>query len=394
MRRLTTVAVLLVVATALGLTVHRLTAPRHATPEPAINVVDALSGPTEGFARATAPRAFVFPDDHGPHPEFRTEWWYYTGNLATAAGRRFGYQLTFFRIGLSPPGEPRTSRWATGSAWMAHFALTDVERGQFVARSRLARGALELAGASPRPFRVWLEDWSVTGDGTTRLRASEGDVAIDLALVSAKPPVLHGDRGLSRKGREPGNASYYYSLTRLDTRGDVSIRGERHAVTGASWMDREWSTSALEPDQAGWDWFALHLDDGRELMLYQLRRADGSADPLSAGTLVARDGRSVSLDAGATTVDVLAWWTSPRDGTRYPSRWRVTVPAHGLTLELMPRLADQEWTEPVRYWEGAVAVAGTVSGQGYVELVGYASTTRAPLRTSPRRSRPRASVRP
>lgn len=381
------------VTVALAVTAVMWTADRRTGRETrAISVVDALSGPAAGFARATGPRAFAFPDDHGPHPEFRTEWWYYTGNVATAGGRRFGYQLTFFRIGLAPPAAPRASEWAARNAWMAHFALTDVETGRFVAKSRLTRGALDLAGATARPFRVWLEDWSADGDGAMRLRATEDDVAIDLVLARGKPPVLHGDRGLSRKGAERGNASYYYSLTRMDTRGEIAIGGQPVAVTGTSWMDREWSTSALEAGQVGWDWFALHLDDGRELMLYRFRRADGSADPFSAGTLVARDGTSVHLDAGDAAIEVLAWWTSPRDGTPYPSRWRITVPDHRLALEVSPRVANQEWTEPVRYWEGAVAVAGTVAGQGYVELVGYAGATGGRARTSPRRSRRSASA--
>jgi predicted secreted hydrolase len=276
---------------------------------------------------------------------------------------------------------------------MAHFALTDVAGNRFLARSRLTRGALELAGAAARPFRVWVEDWSAEGAGAMRLRAREGDVAIDLTLASRKPPVLHGDRGLSRKGGEPGNASYYYSLTRLDTRGEIRLDGDRFEVSGTSWMDREWSTSALDAGQVGWDWFALHLDDGRELMLYRLRRADGSADPYSAGTLVGGDGTSTHLDAGAAVVEVLDWWPSARDATRYPSRWRITVRDHGLRLEVSPRVANQEWTAPVRYWEGTVAVSGTAPGQGYVELVGYAGVTRGRPRTSPRRSRRRASAR-
>jgi predicted secreted hydrolase len=259
-----------------------------------------------------------------------------------------------------------------------------------------------LAGAVATPFQVWLEDWSIRGvtadaeHPTMRLVAAAGDVAIDLTLDTMKPAVLHGDRGLSRKGAAPGNASYYYSLTRLGTHGHVRVGDLRLDVTGTSWMDREWSTSSLEPGQIGWDWFALALDDGRELMFYRLRRADGSHDPFSAGTLVAADGTTTPLAAADVRLDAIAHWTSPRDGTRYPSRWRLDAPSHALRLEISPRVADQEWTEPVRYWEGAVEARGTaggrpVAGDGYVELVGYASATRAPSSTSPRRIRRSAS---
>ena len=349
----------------------------------AFSAVDVLSGPATGFERALAPRAFSFPDDHGPHPRFRSEWWYYTGNLADATGRRFGYQLTFFRIALAAAPAPRASAWATDTAWMAHFALTDVANGKFLAASRLGRGALGLAGATAQPFRVWLEDWSARGmvpDGAhppMHLAASDGDVAIDLTVTTRKPPVLQGERGLSRKGRGEGNASYYYSLTRLATAGHVRIGDARIAVSGTSWMDREWSTSAMEPDQVGWDWFAIALDDGRELMVYRLRRADGSIDPFSAGTHVRQDGNTIRLTPADVTVAVLERWTSPRGGVRYPSRWRLTLPGHEITLDVAPRVADQEWIDPVRYWEGAVDVRGTaasraLTGQGYVELVGYA----------------------
>lgn len=363
--------------------VRLFTGDRAAT-RPTVAVVDALSTADTGFARAHAPRPLAFPDDHGSHPEFRTEWWYYTGNLSAADGRRYGYQLTFFRIGLAATRTPRGSRWAAHDAWMAHFAVTDVSAGRFHARHRLARGALDLAGAAARPFRVWLEDWSAAATdpaaSSMRLVARDGDVALELDLRATKPPALQGDRGWSRKGAEPGNASYYYSLTRLDTRGHVSVGAERVAVAGTSWMDREWSTSALGAGQVGWDWFALQLDDGRDVMIYRLRRADGSADPFSAGSLVAADGTTTRLGAGDVGVEVLDWWTSSRTKVRYPARWRLSIPREDVTLEIAPRIAEQEWTEPVRYWEGAVAVRGTartrpVAGEGYVELVGYGDAT-------------------
>jgi predicted secreted hydrolase len=363
----------------------RLIAPR--TPVPATMAVgDALGGPTEGYERALAPRPFVFPADLGPHSEFRTEWWYYTGNLETADGRHFGFQLTFFRIALAPTMALRTSAWASREAYMAHFALTDTAGGRFSAASRLSRAALGLSGGQAQPFTVWVEDWSAEGVGgdavPVRLRAAEGEIAIDLTLTAATPVVLHGERGLDRKGEEPGNASYYYSLTRMPARGRVTIRGAAFDVNGLAWMDREWSTSSLGAGLVGWDWMAIQLADGRDLMLYQLRRADGSADRFSSGSLVHFDGTSRRLGLEDFRIEVLETWSSPRDGTRYPSRWRVTVPTESLDLDIVPRLPDQELALAVRYWEGAVRVTGHARGQpiagaGYVELVGYAREARA-----------------
>jgi predicted secreted hydrolase len=353
-----------------------------APPSATVAVRDALAGgSTEGYARALSPRPFVFPRDHGPHPEFRTEWWYYTGNLRDPTGRHFGFQLTFFRIALAATMPPRASAWASREAYMAHFALTDTAGQRFSDASRLSRGALGLAGARAEPFKVWVEDWSAEGIGgdaaTVRLQAAEAGVAIDLRLESAKRVVLQGERGLDRKGSEPGNASYYYSLTRMPAAGRVAVRGASFEVSGLAWMDREWGTSALGPDLVGWDWMALQLDDGRELMLYQLRRADGRADRFSGGSLIAVDGSSRPLTFGDFRIEVLDTWRSPRDGTRYPSRWRVAVPREALEVDVIPTLADQELALPVRYWEGAVRVQGyragrPIGGVGYVELVGYA----------------------
>jgi predicted secreted hydrolase len=332
-----------------------------------------------GYARATGPRPFAFPRDHGPHPEYRTEWWYFTGNLEAPDRRRFGYQLTFFRTALAPDPPRRVSAWATNQVYMAHFAVTDAAEARFHHFERLGRGAVGLAGARAEPFRVWLEDWTATAaaNGDLRLRAAEPGVALDLTLTPLKPVTFHGERGLSRKSAEPGNASYYYSLTRLESRGRITIGSTALAVRGLSWMDREWSTSALGPDQVGWDWFALHLADGRDLMLYRLRLRDGRIDPLSSGTLVAADGRVTRLARDDVTIEVGETWRSPRDGTRYPARWRIRVPGAQLDLDVRPLVADQELDLSVRYWEGAVTVravegSGGRQGRGYVELTGYA----------------------
>jgi predicted secreted hydrolase len=335
----------------------------------------------QGYAKALEPREFRFPADHGPHPEFRTEWWYYTGNLETARGRRFGFQLTFFRSALAPAMPVRESAWASRQAWLAHFTVSDVQGGSFRSFERWSRGALGLAGAQGKPFRVWVKDWTAEAVGgqapPMRLVASEEGVGIDLVLQQDKPPVLQGERGLSRKSTEPGNASYYYSLTRMPASGTVRIGSERFAVTGLAWMDREWSTSALGRDQVGWDWFSLQLSDGWDVMLYRLRRKNGTADPASSGTLIDPRGESRTLDLADFRIAGSGEWRSPRSGARYPASWRVRVPAEDLDLAIHPLLANQELDVSFRYWEGAVAIEGThrgrpVQGRGYVELTGYA----------------------
>jgi predicted secreted hydrolase len=350
-----------------------------------LSVAESLRGAgAEGFAQALAPRAFHFPADHGPHPELRTEWWYYTGNLATAAGRRFGFQLTFFRNALAAHPPERASPWATNQIYLAHFTLSDIEAGRFRSFERLERGAAGLAGAVASPFRVWLADWSATGPAAIpplRLRAAAGGeadgAAVDLTLSAGKPPVLEGDHGLSRKGPEPGQASYYYSLPRLPAAGTVRSGGSTFAVSGLAWIDREWSTSSLGRDQVGWDWFSLQLADGRDLMLYRLRRRDGSVEPASSGTLIEADGTSRPLRWSEVALEATGLWTSPRSGARYPAGFHLRLPALGLDLAVRPLLADQELDTSFRYWEGAVAITGTdhgapVSGSGYVELTGYA----------------------
>ncbi|MGD8396670.1 MAG: lipocalin-like domain-containing protein [Acidobacteriota bacterium] len=358
-----------------------------------LSVADVL-GPdgSTGFARALEPRPLAFPADHGPHPDFASEWWYFTGNLDGADGGQLGYQLTFFRTALAPPSSlsPRSSPWATGQAWMAHFAVSDISGGNFHAFDRFERGALGLAGGQANPWRVWLDDWSLEQVGETvfplRLRAATGDdvaesgarVGLDLRLEPLKPVVLQGDEGLSRKGMTPGNASYYYSFTRLRTAGTMRLGDREIAVEGTSWLDREWSTSVLEEGQRGWDWFALQLDDGVDLMYYQIREADGAPSPTSAGTLVFADGAHLPLGYDDVELRVSDHWTSPIDGARYPAGWRLTVPGRAIDLRIAPLLADQELDVAFRYWEGAVQVSGSgaggtpVRGRGYVELTGYA----------------------
>ena len=349
-------------------------------PAARLTLADALGRPsTVGFEQALAPRPFIFPDDHGAHPSFAAEWWYYTGNLATADGRRFGFQLTFFRFGLAPQPVQRPSDWSASSIYMAHFALSDIDAGTFYAFERFSRGAAGLAGAESRPFQVWLDDWRADGQGPLgtpiRLRAAQGDIALDLILQAGKPIVLQGDQGLSQKSAAAGNASYYYSMTRMPAQGNLQTPAGSFAVSGLAWMDREWSTTALGQQQLGWDWFALQLDSGDDLMYYRLRMRDGSDDPYSKGILVAPDGSTTLIGRDSLQLDITNTWMSP-SGTVYPAGWRIRLPTAAIDLTVTPLIPNQELPLTVTYWEGAVQIVGSiggkpVAGSGYVELTGY-----------------------
>jgi predicted secreted hydrolase len=354
--------------------------------EPALGASIAGSmalGDTSGFRRATSAQSLSFPADYGPHPDYQTEWWYYTGNLEDGEGNHFGYQLTIFRRAAAPPDQrrPRQSEWATDQVYMAHFALTDVAAQNHRAFERLARGGAGLAGAVAQPYRVWLEDWRVEeiDADTTRLQASADGIRLDLTLKDLKGPVLHGDQGYSQKGPDPGNASYYYSLTRLDSQGVVAVGDETYPVTGLSWKDHEYSTRALAPNQVGWDWFALQLDDGSELKVFHIRQADGQIDPYSAGSFIDADGNVTPLARDQFSIAAQGVWRSPHSGAEYPARWTVAIPSLDMSLTVEPFLADQELNVSYSYWEGAVQVAGQrqdlpVRGSGYVELTGYAGS--------------------
>lgn len=352
-------------------------------PRARLSLSETLGGAdTAGYARALAPRPFTFPEDHGPHPAFRNEWWYVTGNLEGEGGRLLGFQFTLFRSALSPraPGGP--SAWSTNQAYMAHFTVTDGEEERFRAFQRFARGGAGLAGVNARPFRAWIDDWSLEGDVglfPLRLRAAEEEVAVDLTFARGKPMVLQGEDGWSRKGPEAGNASFYYSFTRMPTEGRVVIGADTLRVSGLSWLDREWSTSALSEGQVGWDWFALQLDNGWDLMVYVLREDDGSVHALSDGVLIDPYGARTPLAWGTDlTLTPTGSWTSPLDGAVYPSGWTLTLARQGWTLDVEPLLRDQELDLAFRYWEGAVRVRGRsrdgtpLTGHGYVELTGYA----------------------
>jgi predicted secreted hydrolase len=271
--------------------------------------------------------------------------------------------------------------WAASAVYFAHFTVTDVGANRFYSDERWSRGALGLAGARPArghggaAFDAWVESWSARweGDGP-HLVARSGDVAIDLRLVPERAATLQGDRGLSHKSVDPGNASYYYSITRLETMGTVRVGARAARVVGLSWLDREWSTSALSRQEVGWDWFSLQLSDGRDVMLYRMRRLDGTVDPQSSGS-VTRPGSSRGLALSDFGVESLGRWRSPRSQAAYPSGWRIRIPSEHLDLVVEPWIADQELGTSFVYWEGAVKVrssTGALTGNGYVELTGYA----------------------
>ena len=338
------------------------------------------------FRVATEGYRYTFPRDHGAHEEFRTEWWYYTGQLTAKNGRPFGYELTFFRRAM-PRDQTKTlpSQWAVTQLYLAHFAISDLSKSRFHYIDKMSRAGLDKAGAASDRLHVWIDRWSAespsAAPGTQTLRAAEGDLAIQLTVSPEKPLVVHGTEGISRKGPTPGQASHYYSFTRLATTGTLTIGNESFDVTGTSWMDHEFGSADLDKDLVGWDWFCLQLDDQRELMLYRLRRTDGSADPASSGTIIDRDGRGQHLSIGDFTLEPTSYWTSQTSHARYPQRWRLTIPSQQLSLELVPLMAEQELSPKrstqVTYWEGAIEATGSIQGrpshgQGYMELTGYA----------------------
>ncbi len=336
-----------------------------------------------------------FPRDHWAHDGYRTEWWYFTGHLeAEDASRRFGYQFTFFRIGVLTDPPDLDSEWVSTSVIMGHAAVTDLVSGEHVFAEVFYREMPLLAAFNAYPEArigwsrgpagtgdLWTLDWNGNGFDIAARDARQG-MGFRLETKASKPVVFHGPNGFSRKSDEPGAASQYYSFTRLVTSGEVEFEGERIRVNGESWMDKELSSSHLAENQVGWDWFSLQLDDGRELMLYLMREAGGPVD-YAAGTLIDTEGEALHLRMDDFDVDVLEHWTSPETGARYPSRWRVRLPDVELELEVQSLAADQENRSRlpggVYYWEGAVVVSGTETGRGFVELAGYGDGNRPPV---------------
>jgi predicted secreted hydrolase len=325
---------------------------------------------------------YKFPADHGNHPEFKTEWWYFTGNLAAADGRQFGYQLTFFRQGVMPLDSDiiPLSHFVVSNLRFAHFTVSDLADGAFHFFQKLSRGAYGEAGFGVRPRLAWIEDWSCTleDDGAFHIVAHAGDFSLDLRLKAAKPLVIHGHDGVSQKAEGEGRASHYYSFTRLSSEGVLRKGNEQIPVSGLSWFDHEWATNELAANQAGWDWFSLQLDDGSDLMLFQLRTKGGGRDPNSAGTFVDAKGVATPLAEEDFTLDPVETWSSPESGGRYPIAWRIAIPRLQVRLEVRSALKDQELRlKPIIYWEGAIRAQGAhgeraVKGHGYLEMTGYA----------------------
>ena len=345
----------------------------------------AHGGEAQDWRKAEPGWKFEWPRDHTAHADFKTEWWYFTGNLRAADGRRFGYQVTFFRQGVRAPGARATaqSRFVVDDMKFGHFTVTDVKAGQFHFSQQLLRGAFGEAGFGDLKNDqrlAWLGEWSLgmKDDGAMQLHASEGARSLDLQMESTKPWALHGDAGLSTKADVPGHASQYYSGTRMRSRGTLQIEGQQIAVEGESWFDHEWATNQLAPGQVGWDWFSVQLDDGTELMIYRLRKKDGSVDGASAGSLIAKDGSVRHLQLGELRMTPTKFWQSGKTGGRYPIAWRVEVPTLALDLEITTPVESQEIAlTPVAYWEGMIDVRGkrdgrAVNGHGYLELTGYA----------------------
>ena len=338
------------------------------------------------WKQAIGPWKWAFPRDHGSHPEFRTEWWYFTGNLMDRLKKSFGYQLTFFRQGVLFKANDPNHSWAIRDVYLAHFTLTDVASGQFWYADRASRKGPGFAGAAEGSMDVWLLNWRAKMEGNKiKLEARHQNMELSLVLTPRKPLVFHGQNGLSQKGPMEGQASYYFSYTDLEAKGVIKTPGAQASiqVDGISWFDHEFGSNQLTPNQVGWDWFSLHLSDGQDLMIYFLRRKDGSVEPSSSGTLVKRSGEGIHLKLADINVEVHGYWKSPKSGGRYPSRWKIKVPSARIEMELSSLVPSQELltegSTGVIYWEGVVAGKGTSAGrpitsEGYVELTGYAGS--------------------
>lgn len=346
--------------------------------------------PPDKFRLALPGYEYSFPRDHRSHPDFQTEWWYYTGHLRSVSGKNFGYQLTFFRTALLPRLVNRQSLWATRDVIFGHLALTDETDQKFYFTDRISRSALGLAGARSTPAEgqpdIWIDDWAMqfkNGNGNQQSLQAFGisadgktNFGVELTQSALKPPAIHGQNGVSQKSAGRGRASHYYSFTRLKSAGKIRIGAQEYSVVGESWFDHEFGSNQLSDQQIGWDWFSIQFDDGRELMLYQLRLKNGSIDPFSSGTWIEKNGDVRHLKRDEFQIEVRDQWQSPRSQASYPSRWKVTVPREKVVLEIAPTVSNQELdtkrSTNVTYWEGSVRATGTHSGKGYVEMTGYA----------------------
>jgi predicted secreted hydrolase len=355
-----------------------------------ISLASTLFG--QEFKRSLPGKIFSFPQDHFSHPEFKTEWWYYSGHLQSLGkdGKSFGYQLTFFRTGLTRETKLQKSKWSLKDLYFAHLAITDESKKKFKYLEKISRGSLGEAGATiykpdEKTFQIWIEDWSIEGKGPSMqhysLKAGDKSFGIELMLTPGKNPVIHGQNGISQKAEGEGYASHYYSIPRLKTEGKIFLQNQEVPVQGISWMDHEFGSTQLREYQVGWDWFSIQLDNGTELMLYQIRHKDGNIDPYSSGTIIFHNGTYHHLPKKEFQIEVLDKWRSQKSGATYPSKWRVKIPGHHIELMISSIVKDQELitkgSTRVTYWEGSVKVEGKykgslIKGMGYVELTGYA----------------------
>jgi predicted secreted hydrolase len=338
--------------------------------------IGAPAADVEPYQRAAPGYRYSFPRDHFEHSAFRTEWWYYTGNLRASNGKRYGFELVFFRQGQRRGPAANSSAWRVDDLYLAHVAVTDISGKRFYYHERLNRAGPGVAGASMAQRRVWNGNWSAQWQAERQtLQATADEFRFRLDLRSAKPPVVHGLDGISRKGQAAGEASHYVSLTRLDVSGELWLDGAKHDVTGVSWMDHEWFTNQLAKDQVGWDWFSVQLDNQTELMLFRLRKRDGSIDPYSAGTYIDAQGRARHLAYSEFSLTPQRYWKSGRTGASYPVRWQIRVPSLGISLDAAAAVDAQELAVSDQagpaYWEGAVTYTGSASGSGYLEMTGY-----------------------
>jgi predicted secreted hydrolase len=329
-----------------------------------------LGETADGFAAVVPGKRFAFPADHGPHPEFRIEWWYVTANLRDAHGAAYGAQWTLFRQAARPGAA--LEGWANQQFWMGHAAITRADTHR--ASETFARGGVGQAGVETAPFQAWIDAWQMHGldpfydskVAPLELKASAADFSYALRLDADRPLVLQGDAGYSRKS-ERGQASYYYSQPFFKAAGNIAIDDKPIEVTGLAWMDREWSSQPLAQDQTGWDWFSLHLNSGEKLMLYRLRERNGQSNLF--GNLIALDGRSVEIAAADNSITPTVF--TDIEGRKVPTAWRVVIPAHGLKIETVPLNARSWMGTSFAYWEGPIAFSGSHSGVGYLELTGY-----------------------